>query len=187
VKVGSIWEAEMAHPFILQVGERFAGTWKDHPSTKPEDGELYDGDEWPRIWWWLKNKLPSTHYLVDDTVIDSGYVHTFPTVGLFVLHSTLKKFRVPNTQNISERGLLNFNTYNTDGERLTDYPGGTQDEMVGPHTHPLPRDQSGVQDIQSVTSTPNADEGISNLSPTGLNTGFENRVRNIGVIYLRRF
>jgi hypothetical protein len=187
VKIGSVWEAELAHDNILRVGERFSGTWKDHPSTKPEDATLYDGDEWPRIWWWLKNKLPSTHYITDDTVTDIGYTHPANKVGLFVVHSTLKKFRLPNTQNISERGLKSFTTYNTDEGRNYDYPGGFQDEMVGPHTHPLPRDASGVQDIQSLTITPNSDEGISALSQTGDNTGIENRVDNFGVIFIRRF
>lgn len=187
VKTGSFWEAELTHHNILQVGERFSGTWKDQPSCKPENGALFDGDEWPRIWWWLKNKLPTTHYYTDDTVIDPGFTHQIGKEGFFVLHSTLKKFRLPITQNLSERGLKNFTTYDTDGERLYDFPGGVQNEMIGPHTHPLPRDASGALDIQSLTITPNADEGITSASITGNNTGFENRVRNIGVIYMRRF
>jgi hypothetical protein len=187
VKVGSIWEAEMAHDNILRVGERFPGTWKDHPSAKPEDATLYDGDEWPRIWWWIKNKLPSTHYITDDQVTDITYSHSAGRLGQFVIHSTLKKFRLPDSQNISERGLKSFTTYNADGERIYDYPGGVQDEMVGPHTHSLPRDASGSQDIQSLVVTSNADEGITGASLTGVNTGTENRVHNIGVIYLRRF
>jgi hypothetical protein len=187
VKTGSFWEAELTHPFVLQVGERLNPTWKDHPSCKPEDGTLYDGDEWPRIWWWLKNKLPSTHYFTDDNVINGGYGHPPDREGQFVLHSTLKKFRAPNTQNLSERGLKSFSAYGADAERLYDYPGGVQNEMIGPHTHPLPRDASGSQDIQSLVVSSNADEGITNASLTGNNTGTENRVRNIGVIYLRRF
>jgi hypothetical protein len=187
VKIGSIWEAEMAHDNILRVGERFAGTWKDHPSTFPENGALYDGDEWPRIWWWISNKLPSTHKITDDTVIDSGYAAPTDRRGQFVVHSTLKKFRVPNWQGTAERGLADFSTYGGDASRNYDYPGGFQDEMVGPHTHPLPRDASGSQDIQSLVITSNADEGITSASLTGVNTGTENRVRNFGVIYLRRF
>lgn len=188
VKVGSIWEAEMAHHNILQVGERFAGTWKDHPSTKPEDGTLYDGDEWPRIWWWITNKLPLTHKVTDDNVVNGGYTHPADKIGLFVVHSTLKKFRGPNTQNLSERALLNFNTYGGDGQRVYDYPGGLQNEMVGPHLHPLPADASGAANIQSLTHTANADEGLSNDNLTGSNIGgTENRVKNIGIIYLRRF
>lgn len=187
-KTGSFWEAELAHHNILQVGERLNPTWKDHPSTKPEDGTLYDGDEWPRIWWWIANKLPSTHYITDDLVTGGGYVHPVGKEGLFVRHSTLKKFRMPNTQNLSERGLKNFTSYNADGERVYDYPGGLQNEMVGPHLHSLPADASGSADIQSLVSSGNADEGISASHLTGYNIGgTENRVKNIGVIYARRF
>lgn len=187
VKTGSFWEAELTHSFVLQVGERFSSTWKDHPSCKPEDGELYDGDEWPRIWWWLKNKLPTTHYYTDDTVIDPGFTHQIGKEGFFVLHSTLKKFRVPITENLSERGLKNFTTYNADTERLYDYPGGVQNEMIGPHTHSLPIDQAGVQDIPHLQTTANSDEGLSASSQTGAGTGFETRVKNFGVIFMRRF
>lgn len=186
-KTGSFWEAEMAHPFILQVGERYPAGWKGHPSCKPEDGTLYDGDEWPRMWWWINNKLPSTHKVVDDNVINGGYTHPVDKIGLFVLHSTLKKFRAPNTQNLSERGLKNFTSYGSDGERVYDYPGGLQHEMVGQHFHPLPADGVSVADIQSLVNSGNSDEGISNDHITGYNDGTENRVKNFGVIFMRRF
>lgn len=187
VKTGSFWEAELAHHNILQVGERFAGTWKDHPSCKPEDGALYDGDEWSRMYWWVITKLPSTHKIVDDNVINPGYIHPADKPGLFVIHSTLKKFRVPNTQNLSERALKYFNTYGSNVDRQYDYPGGFQDEMVGPHTHSLPRDASGSVDMPSLAASPNSDEGYSDLTPTGTNSGTENIVKNFGVIYMRRF
>lgn len=186
-KVGSIWEAVLVHSGILQVGERFSGTWKDHPNCKPEDGTLYDGDDYPRIWWWINNKLPSTHVITDDTVINGGYTHPSGKHGLFVKHSTQKKFRVPNTQGWSERGMASFTTYNADSSRTYDYPGGTQPEMIGPHDHNLPRDGGGSSDIQSLVVTANSDEGLSGLSKTGLGDGTENRVKNIGVVYLRRF
>jgi hypothetical protein len=188
VKVDSIWEAELPHDNILRVGERFPSTWKDHPSTKPEDATLYDGDEWPRIWWWIKNKLPSTHYITDDTVTGGGYTHPAGRVGQFVIHSTLKKFRMPDTQNIAERGLKSYTSYNADAERVYDYPGGVQNEMIGPHVHSLPADASGAADIQSLVNSGNADEGISASHLTGYNIGgTENRVKNNGVIMLRRF
>ncbi len=185
-KTGSIWEATMVHPGILQVGERIPAQWKDHPNAFPEDGTLYDGDDYPRIWDFVKNKLPATHKITDDLVIGGGYVHPVDKVGLFVIHSTLKKFRMPNTQNISERGLKSFTAYNADAERLYDYPGGVQNEMIGPHTHSLPRDAVGALNIQSLVDSANADESINSASQTGTNSGTENRVKNIGVIYLRR-
>lgn len=187
VKVGSFWEAELAHENILRVGERFSATWKDHPSTFPENGALFDGDEWPRIWWWIANKLPSTHKITDDAVINGGYSAPTDRRGQFVVHSTLKKFRVPNWQGGTERGLADFIAYGADASRNYDYPGGFQDEMVGPHTHSLPLDQAGSQDIPHLQTTANSDEGLSASSQTGPGTGTENRVRNFGVIYMRRF
>lgn len=188
-KTGSFWEAELAHHNILQVGERFAGAWKDHPSTKPEDSALYDGDEWPRIWWWITTKLPSTHYVTDDDVTDVGYIHPVGKEGLFVKHSTLKKFRMPNSQNLSERGLKDFNTYGTDGQRAYDYPGGYQTEMIGLHNH-----VTNITHGHSYTGGPNVSTvGNGSNSPqsfpytSNMNSGTENRVNNIGVIYLRRF
>jgi hypothetical protein len=206
VKTGSFWEAEMAHHNILQVGEKVSATWKDHPSTKPEDGTLYDGDEWPRPWWWIKNKLPSTHYIIDDNVINGGYTHPTDKLGLFVIHSTQKKFRMPNTQNISERALKNFTSYGGDAQRLYDYPGGIQTESIGPgkvrtvsftgqgilknavNDNPgflATLGDGGVVASDSASGTNNNSRRTDEwdiVSPTG-----ETRVKNEGVIYLRRF
>jgi hypothetical protein len=188
-KTGTFWEGELVHPFTLQVGEHASATWKDHPSCKPEDGGLYDGDEWPRIWWWLKNKLAPGSFYVDDTVIDPGYTHPVDFAGLFVLHSTLKKFRMPNTQGWSERGLANFNTYSGDAaNRPHDYPGGTQAGMVGAISFALNKGDGYLGSGQNPgwfgpgnPLQPHPDEEIT------LNNGYENRVKNFGVVYLRRF
>lgn len=187
-KVGSIWEAEMVHPFILQVGEHASATWKDHPSCKCEDGALYDGDEWPRMWWWLKNKLPSTHKITDDNVTDPGYGHPLEKLGQFVLHSSLKKFRVPQTQLWSERALSNFNFYGLDADRLYDYPGGTQYAGAGQISFTLKKGNGYVGFGQNpgwfAPGDPNnahPDEVIT------ANPNTETTVRNFGVIYIRRF
>lgn len=206
-KVGSIWEAEQVHPFVLQVGEHASATWKDHPSCKPEDGTLYDGDEWPRPWWWIKNKLPSTHYIIDDNVVNGGYIHPAGKEGLFVIHSSLKKFRLPNTQNLTERGLKSFSIYNADGQRIYDYPGGIQSESIGPGDvkttvwtgssigkNSLTVDSIGIVATQGDggTITTDSASGVNRttartstwpiISPAG-----ENRSKNFGIIYLRRF
>lgn len=187
-KVSSAWEVVLPAEGVLHVGDRMAAGYNAHPNTKPEDGTLYDGDDYPRIWYWLSNSLPSTHKVTDDLVVNGGYTHPSGKEGQFVVHSTLKKFRVPNTQNWSERGMASFTVFNTDtANRPTDYPGGTQAEMVGPHTHPLPRDAAGALNIQSLVDSANSDEAISAASPSGTNSGTENRVRNVGVIYVRRF
>lgn len=195
VKTGSFWEAELTHPFVLQVGERFSATLKDHPSCKPEDGELYDGDEWPRPWWWINNKLPSTHYIVDDNVIDPGYTHPADKPGLFVKHSTLKKFRMPNTQGLSERGLELFNTYGTNYDRDYDYPGGYQGDQVGEfdlilNSAPIFRKSGTNNTIVGLgTGGSNPDPAVATITVVypNINSGDENIVENFGVVYMRRF
>src|ERR1044072_3309823 len=195
VKVGSIWEGELVHPFVLQVGERYPATWKDHPSCKPEDGALYDGVEWPRIWWWIKNKLPATHYVTDDNVINPDYTHPADRKGQFVIHSTLKKFRTPNTQGLSEKGLSDFNTYGLDNGRLFDYPGGIQAGQVGQfnltlNSAPIFR-KSGTNNtiVGLATGGDNPDPSVATITVIypNINNGKENRVPNSGVIYMRRF
>lgn len=173
-----------------RVGERMAATYKDHPNYLPEDGRLCDGDEYPALWWWINNVLPSTHVITDDTVVTGGYAHPAAKVGLFVKHSSLKKFRLPNTQNVGERGLLDFDSYGADTNRSYDYPGGYQGDVVGPFTM-----TATVPKGYSYTGSPNNDRfgngsstpqnvAISGISVTTGNS--ETRVKNIGVIYLRR-
>lgn len=188
VKVGTFWDGELVHPFTLQVGERFSAGWSSHPNCKPEDGTLYDGDEWPRIWWWLKNKLPGGSFIVDDAVIGSGYVHPDTRVGQFVLHSTLKKFRMPNTQNISEKGLKSFTSAPGDIERPWNFPGGVQQAQVGESSFILHKGNGYTGSGQNAgwfapgdPSHPHPDEDIT------VNPGKDNWVKNFGVIYLRRF
>ena len=164
-----------------RVGERMSLNFKGQPGWLPENGALYDGDEYGRLWWYINNQLPVTHVITDDNVTSISYAHPTAKPGQFVKHSTLKKFRVPNTQNLSERGLKDFITYGTDtANRPYDYPGGYMAEMVGPHTHtgvPLKVndvDRGGSSSLFSVDN---------NNGVTDVNTGTENRVKNFGVIY----
>jgi hypothetical protein len=188
VKTGTFWEAELAHENILNVGSRFSGDWKDFPSCKPEDATLYDGDEWPRIWWWIKNKLPISHYIVDDNVINGGYSHPLERRGQFVIHSALKKFRMPNTQELMDKGLKDFDSYGTDTERTYDYPGGIQDDQVGQVGFSLNKGNGYTGGAQNAgwfapgdPNHPHPDEDVI------MNFGKETRVNNNGVIFLRRF
>lgn len=209
-KFGGVWEATMVHSGFLQVGERIAATWNDHPNTKPEDGALFDGDDYPRMWYWLTTFLPASHKVFDNGVTAGGYVHPVGQEGLFVLHNALKKFRVPNTQGWSERGLASFDTFNTDATRTYDYPGGTQTENIGAHRH-FGFHENGTTNLGTPLDATNYPEkrqgagaGIGNANaeynicgsatepdvgrssnPIGM-TG-DNRVKNVGVVYLRRF
>jgi hypothetical protein len=187
-KTGFIWEGEMVHPFILQVGERIPATWKDHPSCKPEDATLYDGDEWPRIWWWIKNKLPVSHYITDDNVVNGGYTHPLERKGQFVVHSTLKKFRLPNTQELTDKGLKDFDSYGTDTERTYDYPGGIQDDQVGQVGFSLNKGNGYTGGSQNAGWFAPGDPNHPHPNEVVImQSGKETRVNNNGVIFLRRF
>jgi len=191
-KRGTFFEVLDAHKGISMVGEKFSATYKSHPNSVIEDGSLYDGDENPRIWYWLQNILPITHKVTDDAVTGGGYVHPAGKEGQFVVHSTLKKFRVPNTQNLFERGLADFDTYGGDvANRPIDYPGGYQEDTMK---------QTAVSVVMGRTkrgtgSDPNdaakAEGGAQFGSNWNLNFNIpgaaEVRVKNNGVIFCRRF
>lgn len=123
----------------INVGERFSGTHKFHPLAIIADGQTgsdaLDGDEYPRIWWFINNRVAATHVIVDDNVINTNYTHPAGKKGLWVRHSTLKKFRSGNWQELVEKGLKNFRTYGGDTTRIYDYPGGEQLQAVMNHRH----------------------------------------------------
>lgn len=191
----------------VNVGERLTSGYLGMPGTIPENATLYDGDEYPRLWWWINNVLPTTHVITNDTVI-SAYVHPPNQKGLFVKHSTLKKFRTPNTQGLVDKGLNDFVNYNIDitngsVERLYNYPGGFEAQMLLLHGHPVQysREQGGNKDatgsipldntspIEIHTANTNAPTSVSNVLSTnavGGSGGAQNRVNNNGTIFLRR-
>lgn len=170
------------------VGERVTTGYKGHPNILTENGQLVDGDEYPRLWWWINNILPATHKYVTDTVTGS-FTHTASKRGQFAIHSTLKKFRMPDTRGMSGKGLKDFETYNTDtANRPIDYPGGYQAGQVGEFS-----DNIVVPKGNSYTGSPNqlrfgnGNDIPQNFNlPVTLNTGKQNRVENIGEIYARR-
>lgn len=193
-KEGTYWEIIFEYDGV-KVGERMSGTFKDHPNWLVEDGTLYDGDEYPAIYWWVKNVLPSTHKIVDDTVVSGGYAFPAGKKGLFVIHSSLKKFRLPNTQELSEKGLKDFDSYGADGTRTYDYPGGEQSDQNKSHSHMIQRGSggSGTNPLDSPMSGFSGMDGYTGFTSTEDDTNFwikaqggtEVRVKNYGVIYLR--
>lgn len=182
------WEVIGDYPGF-NVGERIASGYRNHPNTLPENGALIDGDEYPRLWWWLNNVLPANHKYTSATADSHSFTHAATRRGQFCLHTTLKKFRMPDTTGLTDKGLKDFNSYGSDTERTVDYPGGYQSDMVGPHTHPFRGGRNG-----GIDSNPNGG-GIrqNDLNPFTFNSGYvlsndgtETRVKNNGVIYLRR-
>lgn len=194
-KRGSMWEVLDVSDGVDKVGEKVTLGYKSHINTMPEDDTLIDRAEYPRIHDWIKNVLPSSHKITSTDGAIAGLTRADDKMGLFIVSDN--KFRMPNTQLLSERGLLSFNNYNTDTSRSYDYPCGTQLPQVGPHRHEDstypetdPRFNQGENhpvDSWSATwvhTVGNASTDINKVAPGVYAT--ENRVKNVGVIYARR-
>jgi microcystin-dependent protein len=65
--------------------------------------------------------------------------------------------------------------------------GSWQTGQIESHSHALPRESGGSENIQSLTTTQNDDEGISPLSQTGLTGGDETRPRNVALLACIKF
>lgn len=182
------------------VGEKVTVGYKGHPNILTENGQLIDGEEYPRLWWWINNVLPPNHKYTTDTVTNIIFMPTQNKRGQFAIHSTLKKFRMPMTVGLMEKGLSDFETYGADSaNRPIDYPGGIQEQQLMKHGHNVFGDSSGSSggvpyalnkiDV-SITGAQRAGAYLlSNLSGEKLiqeTGGDENRVTNVGVIYGRR-
>lgn len=163
-----------------KVGKRFSGTYNGHPGALPEDGRLLDGDEYPRLWWWIQNVLPSTHKITTDTVTSLSYEHPANRPGLFVVHSTLKKFRLPNTQELSERGMYRFAEFGIDDDRDYDYPGGRQAGQMGEYT-----DTTGNAAGGTIVPSLGYQSGAAPFRTVVKNPGNDVRVENFGVVFMR--
>lgn len=192
------WEVILDYKGV-QVGEKVTVGFAGHPNILTENGQLVDGDEYPRLWWWVNNVLPSTHKYVTNTVTGS-FVPDPTKIGMFAIHSSLKKFRMPKTNGYTEKGLADFITYGTDTtNRPIDYPGGTQADMNKAHGHRLFGDSTGANGgvpyalnriNVSIAGAQRAggyllqtNSGSKLVEESG---GVEVRTKNIGVIYGRR-
>lgn len=193
-KESSYWEIIFDYAG-MKVGNRMAGTYMSHPNWIPEDGRLLDGDEYPALYWWIRNVIPNTHYIIDDTVVSGAYAHPGAKLGQFVIHSTLKSFRMPNTQGLVDKGLKDFDTYGGDTDRPYDYPGGWQDSRNKRHGHRV-RNGSGGSSTNPLNSPTSGFSGMDTLgsfigSSSGSSTWIEEQggddawVQNNGVIFLR--
>lgn len=65
--------------------------------------------------------------------------------------------------------------------------GSWQAGQIESHSHALPSESGGSENIQSLTATQNDDEGISPLSQTGLTGGNETRPRNVALLACIKF
>lgn len=193
----SRWELVTEYKGV-NVGERFAATLKTHPNTLPEDGSLQTASAHPRLAYWLQFLVPATHLIIDNDITSDTWSRPAGKNGLFAVNADYSFFRMPDTQNLSERGLKDFNTYGigTDAERLYNYPGGQQDDQNKAHSHRVNTtgNQGGVDPGRALQRGSTNGDGYG-ANGTGIGTGGpyieevggdEVRVKNFGVIYLRR-
>lgn len=181
----------------VNVGESFLANHISHPNALPGDGKIgaaaYDGDEYGRVWWWLNNELSSNNRISDSGVNSLSYTHPADEVGKWVVHPSLKLFRPPNTQGLSNKILNSFTNAatNTGAGWANGYPGGFQDEKIkqfwpGSPTTPVILQVNGV----NTTDTTNSDPGEPNIvTPLIIDkTMFasEQRVKAVGKIELYR-
>lgn len=138
------WEIILDYDGV-NVGKRGSGFHVNQAGYLPEDGALKDGDDLPGLYWFIRNVLPAGTYIIDDTVASGGYTHPADRRGQFVIHSTGKAFRMPNSQGLSEKSLSDFDTYGGDATRSYDYPGGYQAQRIMKHRH-LMRYKNGKSD-----------------------------------------
>jgi hypothetical protein len=207
-KYGTYWEVTLFHANLSRVGERINKTLKAVPSGSVEDGALFSGDLWPRIWYWINNFLPAASYIVDDTLDDVGYVRPAGSQGKFIIHSNpnLKLFRVPDTQGMVLKGVSNFNTVAA---------GPFESGAVGQHYHNQFYDNGTTNNKNPLTeeNTPDNRQGLGTdfgnenyeysitgdageatlgrtslgKTPAGVALGTKNTVDNVGEIWIRLF
>lgn len=181
------------------VGEKVTLGYAKHPNILLENFALKNADEYPRLWWWLTNVLPVNHYYTVPNIVAA----TAPALnknGQFIIDVPGRRFRMPLTTDLSEKGLFNFDTYGIDtGNRPVDYPGGLQNDMVKEHGHLTTTggNGTGISPGAPFTKPAPTDNNTQNTGTTITNPGVvdnvgngiggaEQRVKNIGVIYGRR-
>lgn len=181
------------------VGEKVTLGFARHANILLENFQLCNADEYPRIWWWLTNVLPTTHYYTVANIANtSSFVQD--RAGQFIIDIATRQFRMPLTIGLSEKGLDNFDVYGLNtGSRIVDYPGGWQLDMIKEHDHlttlhgngtavgiGIPFSKPAITDNNTTPrGTMKTNTGVVNAQGNSIG-GSEQRVKNIGVIYGRR-
>lgn len=204
-KSGTRYKVVLEHGNIQQVGRRFSGTYANHWNTLVENNTLWGADDFPRLWWWIVNRLPGSSYLADDNLDLPGYIRPANRQGQFIVSVTKRKFRMPDTQNLAEKGLKSFTAPGGDGTRIIDQPGGFQAPSLLSHFHvmhgegPINGPAGNVflnRTGATMAGGPHrfSGGGTDNLGgsvapdqtmQTGATGGTDNVVGNFGVIYCR--
>ncbi len=118
-------------PGLYAVGEKMGGDILTRPNTIPEDDRIVDGDDIPRLYYWLNLFMPITQKIVITDSALNSYARPAGREGAFITCSDSKRFRMPNTQGLYKKGLNSFTNYGSDATRPYDYPGGVQPAQVG--------------------------------------------------------
>ena len=167
----------------VQVGKPTQAMEKDFPGFIAWDNTLYTSDNYPRLKWYLQNRVPNTRLIVDDGIVSPDWVRPIAKPGLFAVTSDFSRFRVPDVQNLSRRAILSVNEYPMDEQRSFDYPGGFQPWMVGPHNHAVDtRSKAGKSDNANDRDVMVPATGTDGIVYSVNNSGIENRVDNYAVI-----
>lgn len=94
---------------------------------------------------------------------------------------------MPKTMGLVKKGLADFTTFGGDATRPYDYPGGYQQDAVGPISIHILRGDSYSGSGEEGAGILGGGQGSSRQTDVVVNTGgIENIVKNIGVIHLRR-
>lgn len=204
-KQGSNFEVIQSHAGLAMVYEMFSCTDLARLNALAEDGALYTGADYPRLWWWLNNKLNPNLVISDSGLAGGGYTRPANKQGQFIIGVT--QFRMPDTRNLTFKGLSRFDLagWNLDASRAYDYPGGYQEQALLLHDHVmhgkgtingaagnlfLSRSNAGAS-AHRYNAGGGADPFGGTTTPdTGMRTGdaggSDNIVKNIGVIHYRR-
>jgi hypothetical protein len=178
---------------MIRLGTRFSDTTGIQIlNSLAEDGAVYDADDYPRIWWFINTWLTEDEV---DTTYDFVALGTAgrdqSRIGQFMISAAHRQFAMPDTRNMSEKGLKQFDRTqfgNDSANRAYDYPGGVQAGQVGQ----FPFDAQIVQKAGTGNRFLGLGIAASGGDPVDLgkqtiqiNQGKENRVKNYGVVYRR--
>lgn len=142
MKEGDSFQLLIAGDSNQWVGRHSSEALIGFANTLIEDGALYSADDYPRFWYWLTHAFPSAaYYIVDDNLDNAGYTRPLDVngnnfkAGLFIISTTKRKFRMPDTRGLSERSSKSYVDPFTDATRLYAYPGGVQLQKMPEHVH----------------------------------------------------
>lgn len=136
-----VFEIIQPSDVLRNVGKRSAETGLNFANLFPEDFSLWNADDLPALWYWITHDYPNAnYYIVDDNLDNVGYTKPMNLglpykTGLFIISTTKRKFRMPDTRNLVEKGSKDFTTFGADTTRAYDYPGGFQQEAEPEHSH----------------------------------------------------